>query len=91
MSNDKFREDLTLVPDQLFAARGLLNRMTQRELAEAAGVSERAIAGFEAGETVPHNSTLQKIREALERRGIEFSNGGNPGVKLIRDKATIPT
>ena len=66
-------------------------RVTLEDLAEASGVHEQTLRNFEALRTVPHASTLQKIQDALERRGIEFTNGNSPGVRLVREKATVPT
>ena len=46
-----------------------LNRaMSQRKLADAAGMSQRAIVDLEANRREPHPSTLGKLAEAL---GIE--------------------
>jgi transcriptional regulator with XRE-family HTH domain len=67
-----------------------LLRITQAHLAAASGVSEQTINGFERGKTTPHDSTLSAIRDALERRGIEFYNSGEPGVRLRPSKAVIP-
>jgi transcriptional regulator with XRE-family HTH domain len=64
--------------------------MTRDELGKAAGVSPQTIAFFENRHTVPRDDTLQRIQEALERRGIIFMNGDKPGVMLDRDKAIIP-
>jgi transcriptional regulator with XRE-family HTH domain len=83
-------DKLPFTPNQLAAARDLLGKMTQAQLAEAAGVSERTIVMFEKGNRIPHAETLAKILQALENRGIEFSNGDNPGVRLNRSKAIIP-
>jgi DNA-binding XRE family transcriptional regulator len=71
------------------AARDLL-KMTQDDLAAAAGVSKDTIWNIENHRTVPRKGSLEKIREALERRGIEFTNGNSPGVKLRPEKAIIP-
>lgn len=76
---------------QFIAARDLLGRMTQADLAKASGVNEDTIALFEAGRTRPHDSTIAKLQRALEDRGIEFTNGNKPGVRLDLDKAMIPT
>lgn len=81
---------MKLIPAHTKAARGILN-MTQGELARAAGVDENTVQFFESGRTVPREETLRKIQEALERRGIEFSNGDAPGVKLRPEKAIIPS
>lgn len=75
---------------QVTAARDLLHYMTQEELARAAGVARRTVVQFEAGNAVPHPSTLDKIQSALEARGIVFTNGDKPGVILDRSKAVIP-
>ena len=71
------------------AARKLL-RISQQDLANMAGVSEATIKNFEAGLHDPRKATVQAIREALEAQGIEFTNGGEPGVKLRPSKATKP-
>ncbi|MFO0578852.1 MAG: helix-turn-helix transcriptional regulator [Polyangia bacterium] len=73
----------------ILAARDLL-KMTQEDLAEAAGVSRLSVFNAENGKTVTRSTTLDKIREALERRGIEFMNGDSPGVRLHPSKAIIP-
>jgi transcriptional regulator with XRE-family HTH domain len=65
--------------------------MPQKELAEAAGVSVEALSKYETNLVVPHESTIEKLRSALERRGIVFTNGDEPGVKLVPGNATIPT
>lgn len=71
------------------AARGLLG-MSQADLAAAANVTDITISNFERGRHYPQAATLDAIREALERRGIEFLNGDAPGVRLHGDKAVIP-
>jgi transcriptional regulator with XRE-family HTH domain len=71
---------------QVTAARDLL-RITQVELAEAAGVSYQTVLRFETGQAEPQASTLQKILAELERRGIEFTNGTGIGVRLHYEKA----
>lgn len=60
-------------------ARGLLE-ITQGDLAAAVGLSEKALSYIESGRAIPRRSTLDKIRIALELRGVEFING--TGVKL---------
>lgn len=64
--------------------------MSQAELAVAAGVSVQALNAIETGKSAPRLATSDKIRDAFERRGIEFTNGGEPGVKLRPSKAVIP-
>jgi len=59
-------------------------RLTRVQLAEAAKVSESALASFETGGHQPHPRTLKAIRSVLEGAGVEFisENGGGPGVRL---------
>lgn len=80
---------MKLVAAHVAGARGML-KMSQKDLAEAAGVGESTIKDFETGKRLPRPESLQRIQEALERRGIEFSNGDEPGVKLRPSKAIIP-
>lgn len=63
--------------------------MTQRDLANASGVNVETIRRFEAQERNPYEDTLRNLREAFERRGIEFLNGGAPGVRLRVERAII--
>jgi DNA-binding XRE family transcriptional regulator len=80
---------MTLTGRHVAAARGLL-AMTQSDLAAAAGVTRQTLIDWEAGTRIPRSDTVDKVRDALERRGIEFSNGGEPGVKYRPAKALIP-
>ena len=60
--------------------------MSQVQLAGAAGVSSRTILDFEADKRKPIKATLAAIRRALENAGVEFTNGGQPGVRLAEKK-----
>ncbi len=44
----------------------LRRAMSQRKLAEAAGMSQRAIVDLETNKREPHPSTLGKLSKALE-------------------------
>jgi transcriptional regulator with XRE-family HTH domain len=66
---------------QLRAARGLVN-WTTRDLAEKTGVHRNTISAFESGKSAPNSATMQVLARALESAGVEFTNGGQPGVKL---------
>jgi hypothetical protein len=70
---------------QLKAARTLVG-WSQEELASSAGVSLPTIKRLEAAEgwLGGRQTTVHKIRAALEKAGIEFidENGGGPGVRL---------
>ena len=68
-------------PRQCRAARGLLG-LTQKELAQLAGVSTVTLHGFERGVTAPTRATLVVIQQALERAGVEFIDDDRPGVRM---------
>ncbi len=76
-----------LSSDQIRGARAVL-RLSQAELAEAAAVSLETIKRLEAmdGELKVRLDTLTKIKEALEKAGVEFipENGGGAGVRLAK-------
>lgn len=88
-SNPKMSTEIRLVGDHIGAARRLL-RMSQADLAVIAGVSEATIQKFEAGLHSPRPSTRKVLRDALEQRGIEFTNGDSPGARFNPAKAIIP-
>ena len=73
---------------QCRAARGLLD-WSQQDLADRARVGIVTVRQLEAGLTEPRRSTLEVVRRAFERAGVEFidENGGGPGVRL-RQRAT---
>ncbi len=73
---------------QVKAARMLLG-ISQEDLASASGVGRATIDRFEIGKPLRPN-TLVKISDALERRGIVFTNGDNPTVSLQPNRAIIP-
>lgn len=72
-----------ITPAQIRAARAMLD-WTQGDLAERAGISKTGLNNIERGSSDPKASTLTAIRGALEGAGIEFTNGGEPGVKMKR-------
>jgi predicted transcriptional regulator len=72
-----------LTPAHIRAARALLD-ITQGELAAMVGMSKTAINNIERGKADPKASTLRAIESALAEAGIEFANGGEPGVRLRR-------
>jgi hypothetical protein len=69
--------------EQCRAARRLLGMSLER-FAPVAGVGFQAIGAFERKETVPRPETLAAIVGALEAAGVEFTDGDEPGVKLVR-------
>jgi predicted transcriptional regulator len=70
-------------PAQSRAARGLL-AWNQQDLAREAGVGIVTVHQLEAGTSQPRRATVDVIRRAFERAGIEFidENGGGLGVRL---------
>ena len=74
---------------QLKAARALIG-WSQEELATEADVSLPTVKRLEAANGLlgGRATTIQKIRAALEKAGIEFidENGGGPGVRLQKSK-----
>ncbi len=73
--------------DQIRGARAIL-RLSQAELAKAASISLETIKRLEAmhGELKVRLDTLTRIKEALEKAGVEFipENGGGAGVRLAK-------
>ena len=52
------------------------------DLAQASGVNRNMIASYERGIFAGEPATLQKIRQALEKAGVEFLDGETPGVRV---------
>jgi transcriptional regulator with XRE-family HTH domain len=82
--------DDRLTGEQIRAARALLG-ISQQELAEKCGkVGIVTIKRFELmkGPCVGRESTVAKIRAALEKAGVELipQNGGGAGVRLKKRK-----
>jgi transcriptional regulator with XRE-family HTH domain len=76
---------MTISADESRTARKLLG-MTQEALANISRVSRSTIIAFENRKILPRYNTVGAIRQALEVTGIEFTNGGEPGVKLRKAK-----
>ncbi|SDF48090.1 Helix-turn-helix [Limimonas halophila] len=70
-----------ITPEQCRAARGLL-KWSQKDLADASGVSNQSVRDFELGHKNPQQSTLAVIQRAFEEAGVEFTNGDTPGLRL---------
>lgn len=56
-------------------------KLSVRDLAKLAHVATGTIVRLEAGETLQPR-TVDAIRHALEKAGVEFTNGNKPGVRL---------
>jgi transcriptional regulator with XRE-family HTH domain len=58
-----------------------------RELAEKARVTANTVTRIENGADAKQ-STMDRLKCALEAAGVEFTNGDQPGVRLSRAAAT---
>lgn len=75
-----------LTAEQLRAARALI-RWDQATAAERAGVSIETIKRLEKMDgplLSTKTATLHALEEAFRSAGVAFTNGGEPGVKLVR-------
>jgi transcriptional regulator with XRE-family HTH domain len=75
---------MSFTPAQCRAARGLLG-WSQTQLAEASKVATKTIADFERESRTPYDRTLADIERAFEAAGVEFTNGGQPGVRSRKE------
>lgn len=73
---------MSITTAQIRGARGLLN-WSQQDLSERTGISGTSIGSIENGITTPRASTLETIRTAFERNGVEFI--GLEGVRQQTD------
>jgi transcriptional regulator with XRE-family HTH domain len=64
-----------ITPAQIRGARAMLE-LTQKELAERAGLSATALVNIEIGASDPKASSLAAIQAALEAAGAEFIPNG---------------
>ena len=78
-------DEVLVTSAQIRAARGLLD-WTVRDLAERSGVDRNTVSNIETGAYAGAPETLEAIRRALERAGVEFTNGDAPGVRLRKKK-----
>lgn len=77
---------MELTGNHIKAARALLG-IEQAQLSELSGVSINTIRTQEACGDQPvagYASTRDKVQQALEGLGIEFTNGNSPGVRWVR-------
>lgn len=85
---------MELTGNHLRAARAIAG-LDQAALADLAEVSVNTIRNMEAaGRSLigGRHSTRDQVQAALEKLGVEFANGGEPGVRLRkRTKSGKPT
>lgn len=58
-------------------------KLSVRDVATMADVSTNTLTRLENGEELKPR-TLEAIRNALEKAGVEFTNGDQPGVRMKR-------
>jgi transcriptional regulator with XRE-family HTH domain len=78
-------KNVEMAPAQCRAARALLD-WTQPRLASRAEVGLSTVVDFERARRLVSTEARAAIQRALESAGVEFTNGGEPGVKLRRPK-----
>ncbi len=71
-----------ITPEQYRMARAAL-KLSVRDVATMADVSTNTLTRLENGEELKPR-TLEAIRNALEKAGVEFTNGDRPGVRMKR-------
>ncbi len=71
---------------QARAARAML-KWTVAEVAERAGVAPNTITRVEGDKSV-NTATLKTMKAAYEAAGVEFTNGGQPGVRMKAQNRT---
>jgi transcriptional regulator with XRE-family HTH domain len=76
---------MTISGNQLKAARALA-QFDQQTLANQAGVGVNTVRNMEAAgadNIRARTGSLDAVVAALQAAGVEFTNGGEPGVKLV--------
>lgn len=71
----------TISPAQFRAARALLD-WSRSKLGEKAGYSLPTVQRIEKGGANVSDEVREKLKAALEKAGVEFTNGDAPGVRL---------
>ena len=74
---------------QIRAARAFL-RWSAEELAKRAQVGSQTVRRAEREDGVPNMlaNNMEAVQRALEEAGIEFTNGGKPGVRITSPAKT---
>lgn len=90
--SDGFEVALLVITRQIKAARSLIG-WEQRQLASQAGIAISTVRRLEGlnGPIGAHFETVEKIRAAFEKAGIEFIGNPNPGVRLSAEYCRSPS
>ena len=89
VSTEKVKEVRADAPT-LKAARVRVG-LDQTQLARAAGVARPTVSALENSSKETHEGTRRAIQQALESRGIVFTNGDRPGFCFDKDKVIVPS
>lgn len=81
--------EVAISPEQVKSARELLG-WSQGELASKMGVSETAVSLFEREKRRLLVLDVSVLRSALEAAGVEFTNEGEPSVRLKSEHIAMP-
>lgn len=79
-----------MTPAQCRAARALLD-WHQSKLAEAAGIGLSTVVDFERKRRTVSEAARKTLQRALESAGVEFTNGGQPGVRMRKGRPSPDT
>jgi transcriptional regulator with XRE-family HTH domain len=72
-----------MTPAQCRAARALLG-ITQSQLARAAKLGLSTVVDFEKERRIVSDESIEAIKDALRRAGIEFTDGNEEGLRIKR-------
>jgi transcriptional regulator with XRE-family HTH domain len=78
-----------MTPAQCRAARALLG-ITQSQLARAAKLGLSTVVDFEKERRVVSDESIEAIKDALRRAGIEFTGGNEEGLRIKRPRKSRP-
>ncbi len=65
---------------RVVAAGRMLAGLDQAELATAAGLSASTVSKIERGKADVREATLEAVRDALERLGVDLTRNGRTGL-----------
>jgi transcriptional regulator with XRE-family HTH domain len=72
-----------MIGAQIRAARAFLD-WSVRDLGKKAKVHFNTVHAIERGKSIGKPDTMAAIRKALEKAGVEFTNGKRPGLRFAK-------
>jgi hypothetical protein len=85
----EFRDKSSRKKGKMITGEQVKAAWSQEALWLEAGVGPTTLKNFETGQSRPSVLSVTTIQRALEAAGVEFTNGGEPGVKLKAKPAVI--